>query len=240
MGFSVATWNILAQAYLHADRYPHCEADCLAAEPRRRLLLEALVALDVDVLLLQEVELDVHHAIARRLGWSGVYAGRRNRPDGASVLTRLPTRGHDVLRYQAPGSQDQVALIVELPEAVVVSTHLQWQPDGTRAERHAGRLQLIELLDRVDARPWLIAGDLNATPDSEMLKEAFAHGFEDSSRGATCNIGRTLRKLDYLLAKGLRARPRPARVIDADTPLPSQTEPSDHLPLVADYDSIGR
>jgi endonuclease/exonuclease/phosphatase family metal-dependent hydrolase len=234
MGFSVATWNILAQAYVVADRYAHCTPAALEPAARRTLLLDRLSALNVDVLLLQEVEPDAHEAIARRLGWKGIYAQRRGRPDGASVLTRLPIKGNEVLRYQSKGSQDQVALIVELAEAVVVSTHLQWQPDGTTDERHAGRSQLLELLNRLDERAWVIAGDFNAVPDSSVLREAFARGFVESSTAPTCNANRAPRKLDFLLAKGLKAIARPLPEISADTPLPSATEPSDHLALVAD------
>jgi endonuclease/exonuclease/phosphatase family metal-dependent hydrolase len=235
MRFSVATWNILAQAYVVANRYAHCEPVALDPQVRRQLLLDRVSALNVDVLLLQEVEPDAHEAIARRLGWKGVFAQRRGRPDGASVLSRLPMKGNEVLRYQSPGSQDQVALIVELAEAVVVSTHLQWQPEGTAAERHAGRLQLLELLNRVDERPWIIGGDFNAVPDSTVLREALARGFVESSSALTCNANREPRKLDFLLAKGIHATERPLPQITTDTALPSTTEPSDHLALAADF-----
>jgi endonuclease/exonuclease/phosphatase family metal-dependent hydrolase len=235
MGFSAATWNILAQAYVVPDRYAHCAPEALDPGRRRALLLDRVAALDVDVLLLQEVEPGAHDAIAARLGWRGVYAQRRNRPDGCSVLTRLPMRGNETLRYQAPGSQAQVALLVELDEAVVVSTHLQWQPEGTPPEQHAGRQQLIELLNRVDGRPWLIGGDFNATPGSDVLREAFMRGFIESAQGVTCNANRDPRKLDYLLAKGLEPRARPLPHVTAETALPSATEPSDHLALIADY-----
>jgi endonuclease/exonuclease/phosphatase family metal-dependent hydrolase len=236
MRFSVATWNILAQAYVVADRYADCVPAAMEPAARRALLLDRVSALNVDVLLLQEVEPDAHEAIARRLGWKGVYAQRRGRPDGASVLTRLPIKGSEVLRYQSKGSQDQVALIVELAEAVVVSTHLQWQPDGTADERHAGRVQLLELLNRVDGRAWIIGGDFNAVPDSSVLREAFSRGFVESSAALTCNANRAPRKLDFLLARGLKATARPLPAITADTALPSTLEPSDHLALAADFE----
>jgi endonuclease/exonuclease/phosphatase family metal-dependent hydrolase len=235
MGFSVATWNVLAQAYVRPERYAHCAPGALEAKARLRLLLERAAALDVDVLLLQEVEPDVHAALTEHLKWSGLYAQREGRPDGASVLTRLPVRGHEVLRYQAPGGEGQLALIVELSDAVVASTHLQWRPDGTSPDRHPGRLQLIELLNRVDARPWVIGGDFNAVPESDVLREAFARGFVETAVGPTCNIHREARQIDYLLSKGLSAAARPRRSLGDDEPLPSSTEPSDHLPAVARF-----
>lgn len=253
--FSAATYNILADAYVRPDRYRGCLPEALAPGPRRRLLLDRIAALDVDLLLLQEVEPAAHHAIAQRLGdaYVGVYAQRHGRPDGAALFARrscISLDRHEVLHYQAHASgDDQLALIGHLRvgdrRLLVASTHLQWCPDNTPAEQHIGRAQMVELLDHMqavdDGATWILAGDLNATSRSSVLLAATERGLVFSAQAQrpwdTCNANARPRKLDYLLIHASQLEPHPGTLmrLHRDTPLPSLSEPSDHLPLRVDY-----
>jgi endonuclease/exonuclease/phosphatase family metal-dependent hydrolase len=253
--FSAATYNILADAYVRPDRYRGCTAEALAPGPRRRLLLDRIAGLDVDLLCLQEVEPDAHQAIARRLGdgYVGVYAQRRGRPDGSSLFARracIDLDRHEVLHYQAHHRRDdQLALLSHLRigerRALVASTHLQWCPDDTPDAEHIGRMQMIELLDHVRASDpdaiWILAGDFNATSRSGVLEPALARGLVLSTRNQrpwdTCNANNRPRKLDYLLIRAEQLEPHPGTLprLARDTPLPSASEPSDHLPLRVEY-----
>lgn len=249
--FSAATYNVLADAYVRPDRYPLSPPAALASGPRRQLLLARIAALDVDLLCLQEVEAAAHAAIAATLGdaWLGLYAARPRRPDGASLFVRrerLTLQGHETLHYRSPGSDDQLALIARLrlgPHALQIAcTHLQWCRDDTPADAHTGRAQLLELIDHLGtgSSETIIAGDLNATSQSPVIQAArdrgLALGAATQRPWDTCNANRRPRKLDYLLhTAGLRPHPHPLPRLQRDTPMPSLTEPSDHLPLRVDF-----
>ena len=54
----IATWNVLADCYVYEDEYPAVPRAALDWGCRRQRLLEALEALEADLLCLQEVEQD--------------------------------------------------------------------------------------------------------------------------------------------------------------------------------------
>lgn len=259
MSFSVVTWNVLAQAYIKEGRYDHVPPEALLPGPRRALLLSQLQALHADLYCLQEVEPDTFAAVEGALGpdYGGLYEQKRGKPDGCAIFYRraaFSLSGWEALHFRAvePG-YDHLALLAWLTSArapgrklALVSTHLRWQPDSTPPERHLGRLQLLEILERRDTSSslwpsWLVCGDFNALSDSVVLQAAYERGLELSCRSQrpwdTVNIDRRLRKLDYLLrTRDLRPSPRPLPKLSRDTPMPSREYPSDHLPLAVDYD----
>jgi mRNA deadenylase 3'-5' endonuclease subunit Ccr4 len=253
--FSAATYNILADAYVRPDRYRGSPPEALDPGPRRARLLDRVAALDADVLCLQEVEPEAYQAIAVRLGdgFAGAFARRDGRPDGAAIFARrscLAWERHETLHYQAHrNNDDQVALVAHLwlgaHRLVVASTHLQWCPDNTPAEEHVGRAQMIELLDHLSrdgaGATWLLAGDLNATSQSPVVAAAIERGLSLGAKTQrpwdTCNANGRPRKLDYLLFTTGHLDPRPGVLppLRRDTPMPSLSEPSDHLPLRIDF-----
>ena len=71
---------------------------------------------------------------------------------------------------------------------------------------------------------------------SPALSALTALGLCDPHDASACTFisDGEARKIDFLLASpSLHVDAVAPRAIDADTPLPSSTEPSDHLPLVA-------
>ena len=131
----------------------------------------------------------------------------------------------------------------------IVSTHLRWQPQRTAREDHLGRLQLLEILARIDRiaqapdapEAWIVAGDFNALSESVVLQAAFERGLRISCRQQrpwdTVNIDGKRRKLDYLLYEPRHLAPDPGELpqLQRDTPMPSDRFPSDHLPVRVEY-----
>jgi endonuclease/exonuclease/phosphatase family metal-dependent hydrolase len=103
--------------------------------------------------------------------------------------------------------------------------------------------QAEALLDAIDRfRPacdgWVVCGDLNARPDSKLVKRILARGLRDGYAGLgeafTCNANGEAKRIDFLFhTASLSAVPLPLRTIDDVTVLPSAEEPSDHLAIGA-------
>src|SRR5688572_6528119 len=90
VSFTVATYNVLATAYIKPEWYPGVSDHLLRAETRVPALVRHVEALGADVLCLQEVEPDVFAALGDRLGplgYAGYYQQKgRNRPDGCATF----------------------------------------------------------------------------------------------------------------------------------------------------------
>ena len=90
-----------------------------------------------------------------------------------------------------------------------------------------------------DGVPWIVCGDLNARPDSDVVRAFEAAGFAHTHADApapTCNANRRAKLIDYIFfERPLAAEPRPVVPLDDTTPLPSATQPSDHVPVTAEF-----
>lgn len=235
----IASWNVLAQGYLRPEYYPFTPPELLAAERRRPAVVERAVALGADVLCLQEVEPPVFEAIAARLpdhvGRYGPKGGRR--PDGVAILARRELGPVEWAEVRFDDGSGHLALLARTPALSVATTHLRWNPPG---DPGLGPGEMRELLAALEPdRPWVVCGDLNAEAGSEVLELARARGFTDAYAAApgafTSNANQRAKRIDFLLlAPGLSGRPLPLPPIDDRTPLPSPTEPSDHLPIAVD------
>ena len=255
--FRVVTYNVLAQAYVRADRYPGVDPRALAPGPRRALLLRRIAELDADLLCLQEVEADLYEALTALLpGHRGVYEQKHGRPDGAATFIREPRfalEQHTMLHYRAcEPDADHLAIVTTVRdttteparELVIANTHLRWQPEHTPVDRHLGVLQIDELLEQLKlvprTTPRVLAGDLNAISQSPVVARAERAGLALSARSQrpwdTTVINGRRRKIDYLLFDGdLSPSPGALPQLSRDRPMPSLAEPSDHLPLSVDF-----
>src|SRR2546425_7959942 len=92
MAFTLATWNILATAYIRKRWYPKTPPHVLEAAWRVPALVRHAAELGVDVLCLQEVEIDSFAALQAGLcplGYTGTQALKGgNRPDGCATFVR--------------------------------------------------------------------------------------------------------------------------------------------------------
>lgn len=255
-GLRIATYNILADAYINEDWYPGTPAALLEPGTRRVRLLEHVAALDADVLCLQEVERASFDALAARLGAAGL-AGRwaqkgRGRPDGCSTFVsgRALVREHRTLAYDDGGGIEppsgHVALLTLLDVdgrlLGVANTHLRWDKPGTLPPHQLGLAQARELLQTMAAVTpapdgWVVCGDLNAGPESDVLAALTGWGLRDphDARAFTSTSNGQAKRIDFVLvSKALAARPFLPPPLGDDTPLPSPSEPSDHLALVTE------
>jgi endonuclease/exonuclease/phosphatase family metal-dependent hydrolase len=241
--FTAVTYNVLAQSFVRPDRYPLSAPEALDPVRRHALVLQRLEGLDADLLCLQEVEPEIHHAVRARFEATHhiAYAPREGRPDGLAILARracFEWVGHEIL----PGGPSLVAhLSIDDSPLHVVCAHLLWG-------EHLGHQQMLRLLAHRDATApedtWIFAGDFNATSQSVVLAAALNAGMEESCRQQrpwdTCAVNGRPRKIDYLLYSRGRLHPSPGVLprLTRDTVLPSLDEPSDHLPLRVDFRAV--
>jgi endonuclease/exonuclease/phosphatase family metal-dependent hydrolase len=255
------SYNVLADSYIRPDRYPYTPAKWLTPGLRHPALIEEIALMDADIVALQEVEQPVFARVEQRLtplGYVGRYEPKgRNKPDGCALFVRR--NAGQVLAWRrldfadaagdepVSGHLAQIAMIDCGGRSLgVANTHLKWAPRDTPRAEHLGARQLDELVAAcatASTDGWIVCGDLNCTPDSAVLESLEQASFSDAHAGldtATCNANREPRKLDHIFIAGkLGATPSPIDVIQADTPLPSPSYPSDHLPVMVRLDWIG-
>ncbi|MEN0063602.1 MAG: endonuclease/exonuclease/phosphatase family protein [Myxococcota bacterium] len=246
MSFRIATYNVLADAYIRPERYRGSSSASLDPVHRRPLQLRRVANLASDVICLQEVEAEVYEALDAALPeYVGTYAPRRDRPDGVATFVRSSGPGVQAtteLHYATPqADRDHLALLTVLQVAdrrlVLANTHLRWQPAETPIDMHEGVLQLRQLLDALEpyGLPYVLAGDLNAISQGPVIRLAQQNGLRVTGQSLrpwdTALIEGRRRKLDYVLVTThFNAQPQPVPALSKHRPIPSSEEPSDHIP----------
>jgi endonuclease/exonuclease/phosphatase family metal-dependent hydrolase len=253
MRFTFVTYNVLADSYIRPEWFPHTPAESLDPANRHPALLAELIALDSDIIALQEVERDVFDLLNTGLqprGYIGRYGPKgRDKPDGCAIFLRAtstPAFEWQRLEYADAVGEGKISghlaliAIIEIngQRLGVANTHLKWAPPDTPLSEHLGARQMDELCAWIGAHScseWIVCGDLNCTTWSSVLDGLRAEGFADAHGGLeppTCNANRDARKLDHVfITGGLVSDPAPVIPIDAHTPLPSAKHASDHLPV---------
>ena len=120
-----------------------------------------------------------------------------------------------------PGEEPRVLLVVELQDYVIACTHL----DLEDTFRLASVPLIVEEAQRW-AKPFLLAGDWNDTPDSELLQEMAKHFTILSGNEASYPADTPQECIDYIaLFKGHSATVLSTQVLN-------EPEVSDHRPVV--------
>jgi mRNA deadenylase 3'-5' endonuclease subunit Ccr4 len=92
MSFQIATYNVLATAYLGRDDYSAVPAELLDPDRRTRAVVRHVAALDADIVCLQEVEAAVFAELRiglEPLGYAGHYEWKGGgKPDGCATFYR--------------------------------------------------------------------------------------------------------------------------------------------------------
>jgi len=255
--FQIATWNILATAYIRPKFYPGSPPEAL--DPHRRIpaLVQRAGELGVDILCLQEVERAAFAALTSGLaplGYMGTFALKAGgKPDGCATFFRtsccsLVNERRLVYADGADGSPDSghIAQVVELKvngvPVALVNTHFKWDAPGTPRELQLGLRQAKLAIASAQglANIQIICGDFTATPESSLVELLRDAGFDYSHRHCsnvfTCNSNKQAKLIDYIFFRGpVAVEPGPLAPIDGHTILPSLQEPSDHLPLTARF-----
>jgi mRNA deadenylase 3'-5' endonuclease subunit Ccr4 len=260
VSFSVASYNVLASAYIQPALYRRTPSIVLHRSWRIPALLQHITRLQADIICLQEVEDELFAALRSRMGASGYGAQYRRKssgqPDGCAVFFRQDV--FDLIDVRVIAYKDErnetadsgnIALVI-LFESVfgrigIINTHLTWDRPGTALELQRGLRQVRQLLVEQSsiadaARGWIIAGDFNAVPGSESISLMQNAGFHYAHCGIagvnTCNVNGTAKMIDYLFcSSSLRAEPLPVSPVDDRTVLPSAEQPSDHVSIAARF-----
>jgi mRNA deadenylase 3'-5' endonuclease subunit Ccr4 len=258
--FSVASYNVLASAYIQPALYRRTPSIVLNPSWRIPALLQHITKLQADIICLQEVEGEVFAALRSRMGASGYGAQYRRKnsgkPDGCAVFFRQDV--FDLIDVRVIAYKDgrdetadsgNIALVILFETVLgrlgIVNTHLTWDPPNTAPEVQRGFRQVRQLLVEQSsiadaAKGWIIAGDFNAMPDSEsisLMQNAGFHYAHCAVAGVnTCNVNGRAKMIDYLFcSSSFQAEPLPVSPVEDQTVLPSAEQPSDHVPIVARF-----
>lgn len=124
---------------------------------------------------------------------------------GNAVLSRFPILRHtNHLLPNIDGGEQRGVIEAEimLPESgeslVLLATHLDFRAD--ERERLASAKAINELAARHRNRPALLAGDLNATPDSKTLQELEKIWLRANEKSlATVPVNQPTKQIDFIL-----------------------------------------
>ena len=138
---------------------------------------------------------------------------------GVGILTKekpLSTK-----RIPLPGEEPRVLLVVELKDYVIACTHL----DLEESERLASAPLIIEEAQRWE-KPFILAGDLNDTPNSQLLQELTKSFIINSGDEPTFPADEPNECIDYVATYNSHS----AKTLDYS--VIDEPEASDHRPLV--------
>lgn len=205
-------------------------------------IAKMILSAEPDLVALQEVDqkvkrtggIDQPAELARLTDLRVVFGGNINLEGGRygnAVLSRLPIKAHQnhALPSRNDGEQRGVlAVELELPgdrELQLLATHLDHRPDD--AERLASATAINDLVAKMPDRPAILAGDLNAVPDSQVLQRLLATWTNTTDKPlATIPVGRPARQIDFVLV-----RPA-ARWKIVETKVLNEAVASDHRALL--------
>jgi endonuclease/exonuclease/phosphatase family metal-dependent hydrolase len=138
---------------------------------------------------------------------------------GVGVLTKEPPLS--TKRIPLPGEEPRVLLVVELKNYVIACTHL----DLEESERLASIPLIIEEAQHWE-KPFILAGDWNDSPDSQLLLELTKYFTINSGSAYTFPADVPNECIDYVATfKNYPAKTLESVVID-------EPEASDHRPVV--------
>lgn len=131
-----------------------------------------------------------------------------------------------ISRYAMPGREEARAMIVaEFKDYIFACTHL-----SLTDEDRAASVNIIKNVARKADKPFFIAGDFNAHPDSDVMKaleEEFTVVTDKSA--LTFPADKPVETLDYIMVyKG-----KPAAVKAVSSTVPDEPVASDHRPVTA-------
>ncbi|HEY8543477.1 MAG TPA: endonuclease/exonuclease/phosphatase family protein [Acidimicrobiales bacterium] len=202
-GLRVATWN------------------CQHGRPLPDRLGDAVAALDVDVLAMQEVDRGSRRTEGRDLAalaqesfggaleWAGALTLDGGGEYGNALLVRGELRNAEVVRLPGPrrgrAREPRVALVADVLPDDERATGRWWTVAVTHltTDRRAATAQLVALLDALRARPAprVLLGDLNMEP-VHLLPILTAEGYRLAVGPLTHPAHRPRRQIDHVAVAG--------------------------------------
>ncbi len=124
---------------------------------------------------------------------------------GNALLSRFPIarhRNHLLPNIDASEQRGVIEAEVTLPDSkqplLLLATHLDFRADDR--ERLASAKAINELAEKQPEQPALLAGDLNATPDSKTLEQfALLWKMANDSTLATIPVDQPKKQIDFIL-----------------------------------------
>jgi endonuclease/exonuclease/phosphatase family metal-dependent hydrolase len=237
----VVSWNVLADAYIRREYYPNTPPEVFTRARRRKAVAERIASMaSAEVICLQEADSALFTLLEEMLpDTTRRLFRKRGRGEGCAIFVRQAlTTDPEWRELVFSDLSGHVALGVTFAGVTIVTTHLKWHGDGAFAADHCGRRQLSEILDAWPSGRRIICGDFNATPDSCVMDLARSRGLLDAhatfANTYTCVTNGERKRIDFILhTPDFDASPSPLPSIGDETPMPSNLEPSDHLPLEA-------
>ncbi|WP_437759909.1 endonuclease/exonuclease/phosphatase family protein [Sorangium sp. So ce1389] len=169
---------------------------------------------------------------------------------GTGLLARAPLEARDILVFEstvnARGALYARVAAPGLGALHIFAAHLS--PGGAEQPPQVERL-LAWVDEKAGGAPALLLGDLNTTPGSSLFRRLEGAGFRDADvpdrRGTfshdglgTGDVGDSGWRLDHVLLRGLDARLRVGRILDAPVTISAEGRPvrttlSDHFGVLA-------
>lgn len=213
-----------------------------AARPNLDVISEVIEGLAPDVVALQEVMHGQARGLARRTGWRAAWTRKHYpysplvwwRAEGLALLSRHVV-GEMVTASISPGVSTWI-----YRHRVVMAATVSRSDDRLRvANIHLGTDSPDERIAQAaravavtgTRRPAVVAGDLNAVDEAELVREFGALGVTDPGGEPSNPALVPSRRIDYVLV------PRSAHVTSRLTPLGGEhwQRLSDHLPVLVEF-----
>ncbi len=220
--------------------------------PNLQEVARLVLAHAADVVLLQEVDrgtkrsggVDQLQVLMDATEFAGAFGRTLDYDGGQYGIAALSRAGFGLedtvpLRVSPPqaragGSHEPRGALVtvvhtEFGRWSAVTTHLDASAGDEYRLQEADQLEEIVRLRRAAGLPLIVGGDMNATPDSAVVKKLLAFGLRDAwaecgkGDGFTYPASKPIKRIDYVFVTGA-LRCTSAEVID--------TQASDHRPLL--------
>ena len=249
--FTALTYNILCEEFACEEIYDYVKKEDLCWNNRKERIIERLRALNSDVICLQEVNEQTFKALQQGLTEyegslackgkdaiktnvgictfckKGVFKNISHKScvcDGSSRCGKHPVR---------PALFTDVTLqngsIVTIINTKVRYSSSVKEKDGIWNHVHY-------LIDKMPKESVLVIGDFNRTPDHFLIKEIIDCGLQDifaKENRPTCYANKKVKRIDYIFAsKDMIVTPLSCSFLTGKEPIPSQNEPSDHIPIL--------
>ena len=160
--------------------------------------------------------------LAKRTNYYPIF-GKAIDYDGGGYGVGVLTKEHPLStkRIPLPGEEPRVLLVVELKDYVIACTHLDLEEDTRLAS-----IPLIIEEANYWQKPFIIAGDLNDNPDSQVLKKLKKYFTINSGNEYTFPADKPNECIDYV------ATFNNCQVKTIESVVVDEPEVSDHRPLL--------
>ena len=227
LGITLSTYGQNRQVQVMSYNVRHCAGMDLVVDYERTAAV--IAQQQPDVVVLQELDSmttrsgqhDQIGELATRTHYHPVFGGAIDY-DGGKYGVGILTREHPLStkRIPLPGEEPRVLLVVELKDFVIASTHLDLEE-----EQRLASVPLIVEEAQHWQKPFILAGDWNDTPDSDLLKALTRYFTVHSGNEATYPADEPTDCIDYIASFNGQAESLESHVIN-------EPQASDHRPLV--------